>query len=378
MKKTLVLATAFLLATANGIFAETPMKTHRILDRATAEKAFEQLTKNAQQGLLAPNAVVQSKFVAIEEVHLTFPSGTGTGGATGTDGGESSTGNGRDGSNFLPENVPIIHGMRVWFELTDGTLIDPSVYRFSPNEEFFVHVEAAVPVFVLLYQNFPPKKGKEAILAYPVQRFPSSFHVLNPAARTKLPVKFAMDDEYEAEYMSIVVARADWDGIVENVPAAAITAVELARANSPEELAAIYRNRDKGVADISSSVVLTKFADVSKQIGWNEADWADVVEEEVVVVPNPYEGVREENPVVIVPPNRDMGNTEASKPAIADAERTRATHGMQFVLTSHRPEISQWNGTSNEVDEVANYLFTNTGIGLLRIVLNKKEEPLAP
>ena len=331
MKKFLVLVAVLALIMVNSVFAETPVKTYRKLDRATAEKTFEQLTKNAQKGLLAPNAVVQSKFVAIEEVYIDIPGGTGTGG----------------GSYPQPDSIPVKTGVKVWFERTDGKLINPSVYRFSPGEIFFVHVEAAVPVFVTLFQNFPRKEGKDPIQQYPVQRFPSSYRILNPAESTKLPVKFALDDNNEAEYVSIVVARADWEEITEYVRAAASTAVELAKANMSQGRDGVYSKLAKGFADISTPNVLSKFVDVNNQAG----EWEGLaVDEEFTVV---------------VPPRN------APQQPDADGPRTVPVSWVVFHGDSHGVDVS------NKKDDVVNYLFSNTNVGMLQIVLNK-EKQLAP
>jgi len=366
MKKFLALTTVLLLAMANAVFAETPVKTFRHLDRGSAERAFEQLTKNAQRGLLAPNAVKDGKFVAIDATD--FPPDTGTSGEAGITNVEAGTGNSDGNADSQPVNVPITTGMRVWFELTDGKLINPSVYRFKPGEEFFVHVESAVPVFVTLHQHFPDREGKDPIIAYPDKKFESSYRILNPAVRTKLFTKFAMDDNYEAEYMSLVVVRADWDKIAGDVPAAAITAVELAKADSPEGYEAIYRKIIRGIADISKPVVLDRFAAISKQVDWN---WVEEEEE----FRYPWQEANNVTPIA--------NNNGTTQPEIATTPRpetgtdTERSKPVQFVFTNYRVPPPQWDGVSNEVNDVANYLFSNTSIGQLQIVLNKIE-PVAP
>ena len=356
MKRFLVLAAVLLQVTANGVFAETHMKTFRQLDRATAEQAFEQLTKNAQKGLLAPNAVVQSKFAAIEDIYLNVSPDTGAGGQNST--GESGT----DSESF---SIPITSGVKVWFEGADGKLINPSVYRFSPKEQFFVHAEAAVPVFVLLYQHFPHEKGKSPSLVYPDQEFPSSNRILNPAVSTKLFTKFAMDESDDDEYMSVVVVRADWVGIAEDVPAAASTAVELAKADSPEKIEAVYRTVARGGADISSPAVLTKFMAISKQTDWTSGlTWEDI------------ESKKKEKVEVSGVWKNDMDNRRVPQEEVIPKPERAQT--VQFIYTNYRIPPPEWDGTSDEVKEVANYLFSNTGIGHLQIVLNKKVERVAP
>ena len=352
MKKFLVPTVVILLATVNGIFAETPIKTLRQLDRATAEKAFEQLTKNAQKGLLAPNAVVQSKFVAIEDIYLSTPTGIN---------------NGEGGSDSPTVNIPITSGARVWFEQVvdgkpNGKLINPSMYRFSPKEEFYVHVEAAVPVFVLLYQHFPNEEGKEPKLAYPDPRFQSSYRILSPAVSTKLSTKFAMDNNHKTEHMSIVVIRADW--IAQDVPAAAITAVDLAKANSPEDIDDIYRKTVKGTADISSSAVLDKFGAISKLTDWTAgSNWGDIVPQEKVEITTNWKN------------EEKVGSERKNQEEVI--QKPELVPSVQFVYTNYRLPPPQWDGVSDDVKEVANYLFSNTGIGHLQIVLNKVEQ-IAP
>ncbi|MGL4593812.1 MAG: hypothetical protein ACRCUY_03680, partial [Thermoguttaceae bacterium] len=246
MKRIGTIATLLFVAATSGLVAAQQTKTAKDMDRNVAQKTFDQLSENAKKGLLAENPVVQSKFTAIEPVDF-----------------KDETGNVQK----------IDSGMRIWFEQFDaeknapsGKFISPGNYQFKPNERFFVHVEAAVPVYVVLYQNFPNEK--EAKQVFPVEKFPSSYRVLETAKSTKLPVLFKMDGNYTNEHMGIVVARADWDGIVENVPDAAKIAVKVAQAKSEQEIAMAYNGVAKGAADISSPEVLSKFA---AEIEWDDA-----------------------------------------------------------------------------------------------------------
>jgi hypothetical protein len=373
MKKFLTLAAVLLLATANSVFAEAPVKTFQHLDRATAERAFEQLTRNAQRGLLAPNAVVQSKFVAIEDIFFNVsPISTETGGdEIGDDKTADETSNDGNASVWQPFNIPIKTGMRVWFELENGTLINPNVYRFSPGEKFFVHVESAVPVFVTLFQHFPHAEGKEPIMRHPDQRFQSSFHILNPAVSTKLPIKFAMDDNYKAEYMSIIVAGADWDGIAEYLPDAAITAVVLERAETQEERDTIHRNWERSIANFFRPAVQDSLVAISKQVDWN---WVEEEEEFRF-------RWREDDGASLVANNSLVADNGVSQTEINQTPERAiplgdliGSSGARLQLVSFR---TSGNGISDNVDEVATFLFSNTDIGQLQIVLNKVE-PFAP
>ena len=378
MKKLLALAVALLLATANGIFAETPVKTYRHLDRATAEQAFEQLTKNTQKGLLAPNAVVQSKFVAINDVYLSVSTG-----GSGTNGNETV---GKDNPDQQSTNIPVKTGIRVWFELEDGKLINPNVYRFSPGEKFFVHVESATPVFVTLHQHFPHEGGKVPIIAYPDPKFPSSSRVLNPAQRTKLFTKFAMDNDYDAEYMSIVVARADWAEIIDEIPDAADFVVTWARADSIEKRNAIYQDAGKGIADISSPTVLAKFTNISKQIdseNWDADDEMPTIIVRKLNTDPHFEADEDKGEVHIGQSNTGTGNNGESQAGNVPKPGGQSMHpqqlassrGARFQLVSF---LRTGNGISDNVDDVATFLFSNTEIGQLQIVLNKKNGALTP
>ena len=85
-----------------------------------------------------------------------------------------------------------------------------------------VRVQSATPVYVALYQNF---RGYRSRQVYPDPQYPHSYQIVAPGADTRLPILFRTDMNFNPEYMSIVVSRADWAGIQSYVPQAAATAI---------------------------------------------------------------------------------------------------------------------------------------------------------
>ena len=111
-------------------------------------------------------------------------------------------------------------------EEADGTKVNPLKHEWSAKEKFYVHVQAAAPVYVSLFHEIPAQKGKTAdsILVYPNQRrYPNSGKAIQAGAATRLPVQFELDDNDEDEIMSMIVVRADCeviqDGLTENAVA---------------------------------------------------------------------------------------------------------------------------------------------------------------
>ena len=115
-------------------------------------------------------------------------------------------------------------GIKVWFELKDGTLVNPTKKRWSAKETFYIHVQAAVPVYVALYQNYPDSRPLSRQI-YPDSKYKNSFKAIQPGQSTKLPVTFEMDDDQRDEIMSMVVVRSDWSGIQNGLTAQATASV---------------------------------------------------------------------------------------------------------------------------------------------------------
>lgn len=99
-------------------------------------------------------------------------------------------------------------GIKVWFELQDGTLVNPIKYRWQSKERFWIHIQTAVPIYVALFQNYPESRPASRQV-YPDQAYPESFKPLAANETTRLPVLFEMDDDMRNEIMSMVVVRSD-------------------------------------------------------------------------------------------------------------------------------------------------------------------------
>jgi len=102
--------------------------------------------------------------------------------------------------------------VKVWFELSDGTFVNPFKKVWEPNERFRIRVAATKPIFVVLFQIGADGESK---IVYPSESVRSSKEVLQPKEEKLLPSSgtFAFDDDEKDEIMSLVVVSADWVGI---------------------------------------------------------------------------------------------------------------------------------------------------------------------
>lgn len=199
-----------LLAGLSG--AEMTKESSAQLIRSDLEQSFAELTANSIEGLkkaLADNewGVKGEPASGFEIDEVSTPVQTD------------------DARSSVPSPAASIMsklGIKIWFELSDGTLVNPVKRRWKQRERFYIHVQAAVPVYVTLYQSSPRKKSVST-QTYPHVQYPESFKVIQPGQSTRLPVLFEMDDDTQAEVMSMVVVRADWEVIQRglNMPVAA-------------------------------------------------------------------------------------------------------------------------------------------------------------
>jgi len=339
MKKNIVsLFAALLLCVSNiGLCQQEAAEVE--LDRDAAIKAFNQLLENAKSGLKAPDslAAVKSagKFSTIAPVGVPYAGG----------GGSYLTG----GQNAI----------RVWFELANGRYVNPKTYRWVPGEVFYVHVQSAVPVHVVLYQNFT--NGLPSRRVYPDNQFPESYNILMPGVSTRLPVAFQMDQNYRPEHMSIVVTRADWDGIRNEVPQGAVAAAAIATASSGESAFAVASNgqayagilKGAGInpeqAEIKSEQALAKFA-IINSAGMNNTDYQ-------------YDGSKCRVRYHVAPPRvvRPTYYVRYDNRRITYMNVTNVTN-VNYV--NHR-------GCYHNIDDAAFYLFSDNGVGQWQITLNK-------
>jgi hypothetical protein len=331
MKRMITLASIFIIATLCAAFAQDAPNSNDVgdLDRDAAIKAFTQLSENVKKDLSSPDAVVKgddgtTKFRVIAPVDVPLASGSGTvSGCT--------------------------NAIKVWFELSDGRFVNPKYYRWAPNEIFYVHVQTAIPVYVTIYQNYPGISQSKR--AYPDDHFPDSYRIVKPGTDTRLPVAFQMDGNHNTEYMSIVVTKADWEGVSVVAPQSAAVAVAVARADSSSAsaVASAYTGVVKGAADISSESALTKFSAIN-DAGLAGKDYVDGAVKCRVRYYTSY-------PRFIRP-------TYYAR---------YASHTYNYINITNVTNINfiNYRGCYTNIDDAAIYLFSDNGVGQLQVSLIK-------
>lgn len=216
--------TAFILLTISSDLKALDVSNNDA-NRTNLEKSFNQLTancfagmkealRNAEQARVdgADKDLSLAKFrIAEVQVPNAPTSASMSGSTSGTSSSSSST---------MPSSL----GVRVWFELTDGTMFNPNKRKWSNKEQFYIHIQTSVPIYVSLYQNYPDSRPASRQI-YPDKKYPEGFKVLQPGQSTRLPVLFETDDDLRTEIMSIVVVRADWTGIQTGLSTPATTSV---------------------------------------------------------------------------------------------------------------------------------------------------------
>lgn len=155
-------------------------------------------------------------------------------------------------------------GVKIWFELADGTKVNPLKRQWNAKEKFYIYVEAASPVYVWLFHETPAQKGKPAQSAqiYPDKRYPKSVNAIQPGRKTALPVEFEMDDDDEDEIMSMLVVRADWEGIQDGLTKPAIASVSADANGRPVVNAKVDENAYGTLKCLNARVASEKELDV--------------------------------------------------------------------------------------------------------------------
>lgn len=184
--------------------------------RSDSESAFLQLTLNSKEALKSAlkkrvKGASASKFAiaSVPDPTVDAPQA------------DDETDEEKDSSDEVQMAV------KVWFELSDGTKVNPVDHKWNAKEKFYVHVEAAAPVYVSLFQQLPSGKNDstKSVQIYPNKLYAESQEALQPGRATRLPVMFEMDDDEEDEIMSMVVVRADWEGIQDGLSSQATSSV---------------------------------------------------------------------------------------------------------------------------------------------------------
>ena len=194
MKKTILTTTIFVaLAMIIGMTMVSRAEDQTEARREAFTQGFEQLISNAKEGLAKPpvqeplfkdgsQTETISKFaISPVSVPATTP-------------------------NTVPTSCQL--GIKVWFQLENGACFNPIKRKMGVKEKFYIHVQAAVPVYVSLFQNYPDSLPISRQV-YPDAQYPESFKAIQPGQSTRLPVLFEMDDNTLDEIMSMVVVRAD-------------------------------------------------------------------------------------------------------------------------------------------------------------------------
>ena len=339
MKKSIVgFLTAVLMCVGSiGLCQVVEMDNHE-----EARRLFAQLTESAKSALTAPDAAAKSaatgKFSIVGAPHQ------------------------HAGDAVFANDATAV---RVWFELSNGRFVNPRHYRWAPGEVFYVHVQSAVPVYVALYQNFPNNRLPSRRV-YPDVHFPDSFQMVMPGVSTRLPVAFQMDPNFLPEHMSIVVTRADWDGIQPHVPHAATTAVSAAAvAYAPAPgggtafAAAATGILKSAGAEIKSEEALAKFAIINNAaINNTYINIHGGGRQRVQCRVSFPRFVRPTHYVHYVPPRR-IG------------VMVNPTFNVMNVTNVTNVNIVNYRGCFFDCGDVAFYLFSDNGVGHVQITLNK-------
>lgn len=196
--------------------------------RKSSEKAFNQLADNSIKAL---TEVVQNQEKGLKNENqsklkiapVETPVQTTTMTTTTKPDGQTTT-NTTKVNSLIDSKIAI----KVWFELVDGTLVNPLKKTWKPKERFHVHIKSAVPIYVSLHQNYigEDNKANNSVQVYPSDKHPESTKVIQANQEVKLPVLFELDDNKLDENMSMVVVRADWQGIQNGLDTAAVNSVK--------------------------------------------------------------------------------------------------------------------------------------------------------
>jgi hypothetical protein len=95
---------------------------------------------------------------------------------------------------------------KVWGERkADGKKVNLGKYAWKPEEEFYLHLESAVPLKLAIYEDFP---GSKSVLRLPDPEELASLDVIKPGEVYKVPAVFNTDKNGKEEWMRLVFAIA--------------------------------------------------------------------------------------------------------------------------------------------------------------------------
>ena len=222
--------------------------------------------------------------------------------------------------------------VKIWFTLASGVKINPEAHRWGPKEKFYVHIEATAPVYVSLFQeNAGDRKSlKYSQLVYPDSRYSNNAKAIQACSPTRLPVLFEMDDNTSEELMSMIIVRADWPGIQNDLTSQATAS--LANDNG------VYRVNSKLVATAEGTLHCLN-ARAASQTPLDLDEIIDCLE-------------------------------SAGQEADAKKAKTLAKHVNALVSPKFRI-IPPLTDESTDVDEICFYLFASQQVGHWQLKIKK-------
>lgn len=125
------------------------------------------------------------------------------------------------------DQPPVRLGVKIWGQLVDkkgkpGKLVNLMKHRWNPKERFYIWVDAAVPVQMSLFQNYPEGRPASRQVS-PDEKMPETFGTIMPGKPYRFPIMIAMDDDMRNELMSIVFVRSDAASLPSNGATATAT-----------------------------------------------------------------------------------------------------------------------------------------------------------
>ena len=112
-----------------------------------------------------------------------------------------------------PGQPPLCMGVKIWGQLVDplgnpGPCVNLQKHKWQRSERFYLWLEAAVPVQLSLFQNYPEGRPASRQVS-PDPAFPQTFATIPAGQPYRFPALIQMDDDLRDELVSIVVVRAD-------------------------------------------------------------------------------------------------------------------------------------------------------------------------
>lgn len=102
--------------------------------------------------------------------------------------------------------------IRIWAEILSGPdkgrLVNVQRYKWSPNQEFRLHVQSAYPLSMAVFQSFPEDRPPTRQVV-PVESVPETFSTIPAGSDYAVPYKFVTDNDQRDETIQLVFVRAD-------------------------------------------------------------------------------------------------------------------------------------------------------------------------